>query len=219
MDLNRRFSALMASVAVVAALLAASCAGGPAQAGSSSYYKLVDYKGKAEGAAPPAWASLDSHELEATPEFRGLAVFKFEESGKDLESLRRWTAMFSAPSELSSRISNRVKETFEGLEQGDKDRLSTYFREVVESISETEFSGYQKYDEWWALKLFGQAAGPKAGTKEYTYSSLYVLPKSALKKYIAAAEDKAAQTAKLPADAAKNLERSERALSEGFGGW
>jgi hypothetical protein len=179
----------------------------------------LDYKGKAEGAPPPAWASLDPHELEATPEFRGLAVFKFEESGKDLESLRRWTAMFSAPSELSSRISTRVKESFDGLERGDKDKLTTYFREVVESISETEFSGYQKYDEWWALKLFGQAAGPKAGTKEYTYSSLYVLPKSALKKYIAAAEDKAALTAKLPADAAKNLERSERALSESFGGW
>lgn len=219
MGFSRCFSALMASLAVGASFLAASCAGGPSQAGSSSYYTLVDYKGRAEGAVPPSWASQEPRELEASAEFRGLAVFKFEESGKDLESLRRWTAMFSAPSELSARISIRVKESFDAVEQGDKDKLSVYFREVVESISETEFSGYQKYDEWWALRRYGSAAGPKAGTKEYTYYSLYVLPKSALKKYIVAAQDRAAQSAKLPADTAKSRERSERALSESFGGW
>ncbi len=202
--------ALAITLAAALAIVAASCAGVPASAGPSSPNALLDYKGKAEGVAPPAWASLEVRELEALPEFDGLAVFRFEESGKSLESLRRWTAMFSAPSELSSRISTRVKASFDALEQGDKDRLTDYFRLVVESVSETEFSGFLKYDEWWALRRYGP--------KEYSYYSLYVLPKRALRAYMAAAQAEAAQKARLPADAAGSLERSQRALSDGFGG-
>ena len=205
------------AVAAALAIVAASCAGAPVSAGPSAPYVLVDYKGKAEGAAAPAWASLETRELEVMPEFDGLAVFRFEESGTSLESLRQWTAMFSAPSELASRISIRVKASFDALEQGDKDQLKDYFRLVVESVSETEFSGFLKYDEWWALRKYGLAAGAKAGTKEYSYYSLYVIPKRALKDYMAAAQAKAAQKARLPADVAGSLERSQRALSDGFG--
>ncbi len=211
--MNRALAALGA-----AAILMTSCAGVPPRTGAFSHYTLLDHKGKAEGAPPPAWVSMEIRELEASAEFRGLALFRFEESGKNLESLRRWTAAFSAPSELSSRISTLTKASFDALGQGDRDRLYDYCRLVVESVSETEFIGFIKYDEWWALLRYGRAAGPKAGTKEYLYYSLYVLPKSVLKDYMAAAQAKAALATRLPADAAESLERSRLALSDGFGG-
>ena len=88
----------------------------------------------------------------------------------------------------------------------------------MESVSETEFSSFLKYDEWWALRKYGPTAGAKAGKMEYRYYSLYVLPKRALKDYLAAAQAKAAPKTRLPADAAGSLERSQRALSDGFGG-
>jgi hypothetical protein len=222
----RRGSVLALMAAVAAAMVQlASCAGAAPEAsaskaaGGSAYYAFVDYKGKAEGVPPPAWAAADARELEATPEFRGLAVFKFEESGKSLEGLRRWAQTFSAPSEISSRISSRVKASFEGMDQGDKEKLMTYMKLVSESITETSFSGFRKYDEWWALKRYGKAAGDKAGTKEYAYYSLFVVPKADLKRFIAAAAEEAGRSAALPRESAEILARSEKALSDGFGGW
>jgi len=211
MDMIRGTLALV----VAGAILASACASLAPKAPSSG---LIDYKGRAEGASPPAWAGQEARELESLAEFKGMAVFKFEESGKDLAALRRWTAMFSAPSELSSRISIRVRESFDGAQEGDRDSLKTYFSLVLDTISESSFSGYQKYDEWWALRRYGAEGGHKAGSQEYTYYSLYVIPKGTLRKYMAEARDRAALAAKLGPEARAGLERSDRALAESFGG-
>lgn len=179
------------SQVVLTALIILSCTSAPYKPRDSYYASIIDYMGKELGAPVPTWITKESRDLEKERDFEGMVVFKFEETGKSLDGLRRWAVMFSAPSELAARISTRVEETFVAAQQDNPEHPQIRFERIVSAISKAEISGYRKYDEWWVLRQYGKAAGEKAGSREYTYYVLYIIPRSVLEKYLATAAAKA----------------------------
>ena len=207
----------VASIALI--VMFAACGSSPApvqKAPKKVFYDIIDQKGQALGKEVPDWVLQESSDLEKQAEYKNLYLFKFEETGKNLEATKTWANNFSAPSEIAKIVSTRVQQKFAGAQAGDKDKVGDYFENVVKTLSQTEFSGAQKVADWWILKQYRKDAGAQAGQQEYTYYLLFGIQKDTLNKLVQDQLDKSKADLNPTTEQATAIDRVKQAFYEGF---
>lgn len=199
---------------VVIAVLFTSCVGSPKVEKPAMIQEakpeVIDdqYHGARE---TPDWVFLDENEL--LSKAKGYYVFKFQESGKDLDGLKLWTRGFTASSEIARLVSTKVKDKFVGAAAGDKDKLETYMEEVVKSISKAQYSGaMRKASYWWQIRKV-KADGSVEDI--YEYYLLYYVPKDQIDSAIGRALQEADKKVK-PKSEDEKTARSR--VKDSFGG-
>ena len=200
---------------IVPADILVSCAGGPKvekpQMVQEAKPEVIDdqYHGTRE---TPDWVFLDEDELGA--KVKDYYVFKFQQSGKDLDGLKLWTRGFVAASEIARVVSTKVKDKFVGAAAGDKDKLETYMEEVVKSISKAQFSGARKKASyWWEIRKV-EADGSVEDV--YEYYLLYYVPKDQIDSAIKRALEEADKRVKPKSeDEFTARERVKKAMESG----
>ena len=145
----------------------------------------IDHKNLKWGKAPPEWVSMERDEIEAIDKYQDVYIFKFEsEKSKDLEGTQLWLRNFSATTELSKMITQRIKDVSAAAAAGDKDMIETYLEEVVRSVSQAELHGLKKESDYWIQQRYFTADGEVEGDF-YTVLVLYSIPRKTLDKIIA----------------------------------
>ena len=147
--------------------------------------ELVDHKNQKWGKAPPEWVSMERDEIEAMDKYKDVYIFKFEsEKSKDLEGTQLWLRNFSATTELSKTIAQRIKDVSAAAAVGDKNTLGTYMEEVVRSVSQAELHGLKKESDYWVQQRYFTADGDVEGDF-YSVLILYSIPRKTLDRLIA----------------------------------
>ncbi len=185
----RLIGCCLATVLLMVGLLG-SCAGGPRiqEPSMSVEYRpeiLDDMYHQARDV--PEWVFLEVGELEDDDAEDYL--FKFIESGKNLDGLKLWSRGFSASSEIARMVSTEVRTTFAGAAAGDKDMLETYIEEAVKSISKAQYSGARKQGEYWWKVRKTEADGTIEDV--YEYFLLYAVPREQIDAAIRRSLDEA----------------------------
>lgn len=178
--MNRKWIGLIAAVTL--AFVLAGCASEPEPApeptpvdlAQAPSFRIIEHKNSTLGGDVPDWTTMDVGALEDDPRFEGRFVFRFEETGGNLQGVKAIADNMRAPSELARLISTRVEQVFAGAEVGDQDFVETYFENVVKTVSETEVNGFRKYGDFWVLKEYYDANGA-ATEREYAYYTLYTI--------------------------------------------
>lgn len=173
-------------IAALVAIIAVGCAGEPEPQGaqvSAPRFTIIEHKNMALGGDVPEWATAEIGELETWPEFEGKYVFKFEETGADLNGVKTISDNMNAATEVARLISTRVQQTFAGAEVGDNDMVETYFENIVKVVAEAEINGLRKYGDYWVLKQYQDEDG-NPGREEYAYYTIFTIDKPTIDRLI-----------------------------------
>jgi len=188
---------VVAALALVA--FAFSCAGGPKAEPEKpkgeikvepQVYppKVIEHKNTAFGGDVPDWVFMEQDEIEQSPGYEDVYVFKFDDTGKDLEGLKAWTRSFSAATEVARMVSTRVMNKFAGAQVGDKDMVETYMEEVAKILSVAEYAGARKKADFWVHLQTFTDEGEK-DEQIYRYLLLYTVPREQIDAAIQRALD------------------------------
>jgi len=199
--MKKHFFLICLAAAVMAASLLTGCTSAPnAGAGQNSGFAKpiisqdvkrvwVDWQGAALGSEPPAWVeSAMNSDLEAIkkiPRFQGKVPFVDYGSGQNLDLLRSWVNNFNVQAGISRRIVNYVDAQFGGIQAGNKDspEKQSYLKEIIASLSGTQFSGLAKEMDYW-IKLRITDKGKGTEIEEYRYYVIYSMPETDLQYQI-----------------------------------
>ena len=174
------------AVALAAVVFAAACASAPPKepeiVTNTPPYDILQHAGSTLGVTQlPSWVTValqGPKAVEKLPEYKNDIVVVVDVTGKDLEGTKMAAANLNAQTEISRLLSLRVKETFSGAQVGDKDKIETYMERVVKSVSEVQFSGFQKAAEWWVqYRWYKDANKRKVDHDEYRVFQLYTINK------------------------------------------
>jgi hypothetical protein len=174
---------VVAVIAMVAFVFA--CAGGPEAKQPKGEIKVepkvyppktIEHKGTAFGSDVPNWVFEEQADIEAVKDYKGLYVFKFEQTGKDLEGVKAWTRSFTAATEVARMVSTRVMNKFVGAQIGDKDMVETYMEEVAKILAVAEYAGARQKADFWVYQQYYSDDG-KPTDKIYRYLLLYTVPR------------------------------------------
>jgi len=174
---------VVAVIAMVAFVFA--CAGGPEAKQPKGEIKVepkvyppktIEHKGTAFGSDVPNWVFEEQADIEAVKDYKGLYVFKFEQTGKDLEGVKAWTRSFTAATEVARMVSTRVMNKFVGAQIGDKDMVETYMEEVAKILAVAEYAGARQKADFWVYQQYYSDDG-KPTDKVYRYLLLYTVPR------------------------------------------
>jgi len=194
---------ILSAAAVAALVLVASCASAPPPKApeivtNTPPYDILQHAGSTLGVTElPPWVTValqGAKAVEKLPDYQNDYVVVVDVTGKDLEATKMAASLLNAQTEISRYLSLRVKETFSGAQVGDKDKIETYMERVVKSVSDVQFSGFQKAADWWVeYRWYKDAAKKKIDHDEYRVFQLYTIDKASLQT----------QLDKILADAAK----------------
>lgn len=174
---------VVAVIAMVAFVFA--CAGAPKAKAPKGEIKVepkvyppktIEHKGTAFGSDVPNWVFEEQADIEAVKDYKGLYVFKFEQTGKDLEGVKSWTRSFTAATEVARMVSTRVMNKFVGAQIGDKDMVETYMEEVAKILAVAEYAGARQKADFWVYQQYYSDDG-KPTDKVYRYLLLYTVPR------------------------------------------
>jgi hypothetical protein len=192
-------------VAVIAAVaFVFACAGGPKAKEPKGEIKVepkvyppktIEHEGTAFGMDVPNWVFEEQENIEADREYKGLYVFKFEQTGKDLEGVKAWTRSFTAATEVARMVSTRVMNKFVGAQVGDKDMVETYMEEVAKVLAEAQYAGARQKADFWVYQQYYDDGG-KPTEKIYRYLLLYTVPREQIDAAIQRALDEQNNKAK-----------------------
>jgi len=178
--------------------------------------KVIEHKGTAFGTDVPNWVFEEQSDLEKQKEYKDLYVFKFEQTGKDLEGLKAWTRSFTAATEVARMVSTRVMNKFVGAQVGDKDMVETYMEEVAKILSVAEYAGARQKADFWVLQQYYDENG-KPTEKRYRYLLLYTVPREQIDAAIQRALDQQNNKSKPKTEEEQTArERVKELFSEGL---
>lgn len=185
---------IVAVVAMVAFVFA--CAGGPKAKTPGEIKvepkvyppKTIEHEGTAFGMDVPNWVFQEQEEIEGDREYKGLYVFKFEQTGQDLEGVKAWTRSFTAATEVARMVSTRVMNKFVGAQIGDKDMVETYMEEVAKVLAVAEYAGARQKADFWVYQQYYDDNGQPT-EKVYRYLLLYTVPREQIDAAIQRALD------------------------------
>ena len=149
-------------------------------------YDILQHTGTTLGYTQmPSWvgaALQGAKAVEKLPEYQNQFVVVVNVVGKDLEATKMQANLLNAQTEVSRYLSLRVKETFSGAQVGDKNKIEDYMERVVKSVSNVQFSGFEKAAEWWVqYRWYKDANKRKVDRDEYRVFQLYTVDKTLLK--------------------------------------
>lgn len=176
----------------------AGCAGSPSTVApkvTAPQFVIVDHKNAAWGVEPPEWVLKDQVALENDRDFEGQYVFRFEQTGKNLNGVKLWATNFVAQSEIAKLVNTRVQDKFVGAAAGDVDMLETYMEEVVKVLAEAQYTGYRKYDDYWVLKSYIDQNG-REDRQEYLYVIVYTISQDVLDELVERSLESAGEAVK-----------------------
>lgn len=218
---------LFRPAALIAALvLAASCVSAPpeppALVTNTPPYDILQHAGTTLGVTQlPSWVTValqGAKAVEKLPDYKGQYVVVVDVTGKDLEATKMAAGLLNAQTEISRYLSLRVKETFSGAQVGDKDKIETYMERVVKSVSDIQFSGFQKAADWWVeYRWYKDAAKKRIDHDEYRVFQLYTIDKDVLQTQLDKILADAAKTeTQLTPDKQKAIDLVDQAMKSDF---
>ncbi len=180
--------------------------------------KILEHKGTAWGANPPAWLmeALKGYKfVERMADYQGKIVVIVEQDGESREGAELAASRLDAIPRISTLMGLRVKDTFAGAQVGDKDKIETYMERVVKVASETRFSGFMMEDSWWTYLQTYTPEG-KADKRTYRVIQLWTMSKDALEKQLdSILKGEAANEPKTP-EKERAIQAVQNAFYEGF---
>jgi hypothetical protein len=129
---------------------------------------------------------LEQSEIEALPKYKDVYVFKFDESGKSLDGGKMWAQQFTAAATIAQQVQNRVQVKVAGANIGDRNETGSYIEMAVKSLSDATFSGYKEAENYWLQRRYYKQDG-SVDREDYTYYSLYTIPRKTLDGLVAKA--------------------------------
>jgi hypothetical protein len=150
--------------------------------------KVLEHKNTALGGDPPDWAFMEMDELEATDKYADFYVFKFDQTGENLEGVKAWTRSFAAATEVARMVSTRVMNKFAGAQVGDRDMVETYMEEVAKVLAVAQYSGARRAGDFWVLQQTFTDKG-EPDKRQYRYWLLYTVPREQIEDAIQRALD------------------------------
>lgn len=219
----KRTFPLVASIIVVA--LVSACATGPKPIKvdtKSPPYDIIQHSGSTLGITElPGWVAValqGPKAVEKLPDYKNDYVVVVDTVGKDLEGTKMAASLLNAQTEVSRYLSTRVKETFAGAQVGDKDKIETYMERVVKSVSEVQFSGFQKAAEWWVeYRWYKDAFKWSVDRDEYRVFQLYTIDKQLLQTQLQKILDDASKAEpQMTADKQKAIDLVNQSLQGDF---
>jgi hypothetical protein len=215
--------------AVLTALFLAACGSAPPPAlrdtpqyvEETATYQVLDHKTKAVGQDVPEWVTWYVSDgltgVERLDAFKDKYVFIGEDTGTNLNALRQWSTGFTVNQEISRMVSNRVQAKFVGAATGSPDsEYGRYFEDVVKSVSDAQFSGARKENDFWLLKRYFKPDGKTMDREAYDYYVLITIDKSILERQINAVLDGTRADAPLTREQETAVDRVREAFYEGF---
>ena len=149
---------------MLAALLAASCAGKPDKrilripessdtTDNTRDYLIVDYKDKDQGEAIPGWVSLFLAEgvrgVEALVEFQDRFVFISRNEGNSFRALTQWAAGFSPIQDFPRLAAARIETRFSSSIPHPDEEYGVFFETLIRVSSDTLWEGASRNDDFW----------------------------------------------------------------------
>lgn len=211
---------LILGLAVLAAIFA-SCATKEAQpigkiSDKVKQPEIIDHKNFKWGTAVPAWVAQEAQDLEKSPDYKDVYLFKFESPrSKSLEGAELWTKDFSVPSEMARMVRMRIESKAAAAAAGDKDRIDGYLEDIVKTITDTELLGFKKESDYWVQMRYFDADG-KPEADDFTYIALYSISKKTLDRLISDAISGADKLKPKTEEERTVRERVKEALKEGI---
>ncbi|MDA8410780.1 MAG: hypothetical protein M0001_10345 [Treponema sp.] len=218
----------LVAATVSALVIVASCASAPPPKQpelvvKSPPYDILQTKGTLLGMNDsPSWVIADlqggEKAVEKLPDYQKDYVVVVGVTGKDLEATQMAAGLLDAQTQVANYLSRRVKETFSGAQVGDKDKLETYMERVVKSVSEVQFSGFQKAADWWVqLRWYKDQNKRKIDHDEYRVFQLYTIDKDVLQtQFDKILADAGKTEAQMTPDKQKAMDLVNQAMKSGF---
>ncbi|MDR1626367.1 MAG: hypothetical protein LBT33_07480 [Spirochaetia bacterium] len=172
------FAALIASLAGCGSSAAAPGTS-PTVASDVRLPDLLDHKNLAFGRDVPDWVMLEQGEIEELPKYKDFYVFKFEESGSSLDGVKLWAQQFTAAATIAQQVNNRVQVKVGGANVGDRNETGGYIEMALKSLSDATFSGYKEAENYWLKRRHYKQDG-SVDREDFTYYSLYTIPRKTL---------------------------------------
>lgn len=144
--------------------------------------QILDHKGALTGADVPDWVNQEVSDIEASPKFKDMYVFRGEATGGSEQSAKLIASRLDADTQIARMVSLRVQNLFSGAQVGDDKVIETYMENVVKSLADAKLSGWREVGSWWVQ--YEYTATKK---QEYRYYLLYTIPKDTVKQLIVAA--------------------------------
>jgi len=215
---------IIIAVASAVALAFVGCASAPAPTSTSAPVKMpvayppqiLEHQNTAFGGDVPVWVTTEAQDLQSQDKYKDVYVFKFEGAGQDLDGTKIATDKLDAVATIASQISTRVQAKFAGAQVGDKNKVETYFENIVKTLTDTKFSGLKKEGSFWVhLQLFTPEGKPDK--QEFRVRVLYTIPKKTLDDQVKAAIDGLDSTGDKPKTEDEKTARDEvkKALTDG----
>jgi hypothetical protein len=209
-----------------ATLLLAGCASAPPPAPvvkpevqATLPYVIIQNELSVVGGTVPSWVTMDNSEIQAQPEYKDVYVFKFDGGeAKSLDGARIVTRKIDAADQIASMVRQRIQAKFSGAQVGDKDKVATYFENVVKSLADAKITGFKQEKEFWVQIEYKKPDGTLDPDRiYYRYFVLYSVPKATLDALLKSALD-AADTASKPLtpDEATARAQVKEAFAKGF---
>ncbi|MEI6876021.1 MAG: hypothetical protein WCL50_12930 [Spirochaetota bacterium] len=214
---------IVASV-VAALVLAVSCASAPTVpelVTNTPPYDILQHSGTTLGITQmPSWvpaALQGAKAVEKLPDYQGQFVVVVDVTGKDLEGTRMAASLLNAQTEISRYLSLRVKETFSGAQVGDKNKIEDYMERVVKSVSNVQFSGFEKAADWWVqYRWYKDANKRKVDREEYRVFQLYTINKQILADQLQRILDSEAKAEQVTPDKQKAMDLVQKSFKSDF---
>ena len=186
--------------------------------------EVLEHKGTALGLDQlPAWVQVYVTEgvygVENLSNYENQYCFIGEETGSNIDALQAWVANFDVPAEIARSVATRVDALFTGAASGSPDgEYGTYFENIVKTVSNANYSGARKVNDWWVHTRRYDPDQKKQYVDEYRCYVLYTIEKDLLDQQVLEMMDQVANGTKETTDAQKSAISNVRAImeSEGF---
>ncbi len=215
--------ALLFAVAMIAMVLV-GCASTPEEPAATQLEgtvtsEVLEHKGSALGLNElPVWVEtyiLDGiNGLEEMSEFSNDYCFVAETTAQNINAAQAWVEGFNMPQTIARNVSTRVEGVFSGAESGGMDGdYGTYFENVVKTMTDTEFSGARKENDWWVLTRRYDVDTKSKYVDEYRAYVLYTIPKDLLDQQVLSVIERIEQENVMSATETETSDRVKDLLS------
>ncbi len=222
--MNKKISFILIALFIASILVFTGCATTPDEAVAKELEgtvksEVLEHKGSALGLNElPIWVETYILEgitgLEELADFENDYCFVAETTAQNINAAQAWVEGFSIPQTIARNVSTRVEGVFSGAESGGMDgEYGTYFENVVKTMTDTEFSGAKKENDWWVLTRRYDADTKSKYTDEYRAFVLYTIEKDILDQQVLSVIERIEQENTLSSEDTATSDRIKNLLS------